>query len=80
ASPLLSVWSFQLDGIFIGTTRSTEMRNGMLISLAAYLCAVWVMVPLWDNHGLWLAMMVFMVTRALTLGMWYPRIERAMLK
>ena len=31
AMPLLSIWSYQLDGIYIGITRTREMRNGMLI-------------------------------------------------
>ncbi len=74
--PLLSVWSFQLDGIFIGATRTTEMRNGMIISLAVYLSGAWVLVPLLGNHGLWLALSVFMISRAVTLALWYPRIER----
>ena len=76
-SPLLSVWSYQLDGIFIGATRTAEMRNAMMISLAAFIAAEQVLVPLHGNHGLWLALLVFMVVRALTLGIWYPRIERA---
>lgn len=75
-SPLLSVWSFQLDGIYIGTTFTREMRNGMVVSLAAYLAAVWALIPWWGNHGLWGALMVFFVARALTLLAWYPRIER----
>lgn len=74
--PLVSVWSFQLDGIFIGATRSAEMRNAMLLSVAAFLSAEVVLVRLWDNHGLWAALMVLMVARALTLGALYPRIER----
>ena len=37
ASPFLSVWPFLLDGIFIGATRTAEMRNGMVIALAVYL-------------------------------------------
>lgn len=77
-SPLLSVWSFQLDGIYIGTTFTREMRNGMLISLAGYLAAVWLLTPWWGNHGLWCALMVFFVLRALTLYAWYPRIEERM--
>ena len=76
--PLIGVWGFLLDGIFVGATRSTEMRNGMALSLAAYLLAVWVCLPAFGNHGLWGAMMVFMVVRALTLGWWYPRITRAL--
>ncbi len=77
-SPVLSVWSYQLDGIFIGATRPVEMRNGMVLSLLVYLLAIWLFIPLLGNHGLWLSLMIFMVTRAITLGLWYPRIERSM--
>lgn len=77
-SPLISIWSYQLDGIFIGTTRPVEMRNGMVLSLLIYLLATWLLIPVLGNHGLWLSLMIFMVTRAITLGFWYPRIERSM--
>jgi MATE family multidrug resistance protein len=77
-SPLLGVWSYLFDGIFVGTTHTAEMRNGMIISLAAYLLAVWLLLPVWGNHGLWMALMIFLVARALTLGAWYPRIERSL--
>jgi MATE family multidrug resistance protein len=77
-SPLLSVWSFQLDGIFIGATRTAEMRNGMFLALAVYIAATILLIPLWGNHGLWFSLMVLMVARAATLGAWYPRIERAL--
>ena len=76
-SPLISVWSFQLDGIFIGTTRSAEMRNAMIASLAVYLVACWLLIPELGNHGLWFALMIFMAARTLTLGFFYPRLERA---
>jgi len=78
AMPLLSVWCFQLDGIFIGATRSREMRNGMLLALLGELVALWILVPLWGNHGLWLSMMIFVTLRGLTLGVWLPRIERSL--
>ncbi|MEX2200530.1 MAG: MATE family efflux transporter [Dongiaceae bacterium] len=79
AIPLLGVWSFMLDGIYIGATRTAEMRNGMLISLAVYLAAVWALLPVWGNDGLWGALMLFFVVRAVTLGYWLPRIERAII-
>ena len=51
-SPLISVWSFQLDGIFVGTTRSAEMRNAMIASLAVYLDRLLVAYPrLWGITG-----------------------------
>ena len=77
ASPLLSVWSFQLDGIFIGATRTGAMRNAMAVSLAVFLAACWLLVPAHGNHGLWLALMLFMVARAVTLGAVYPRLAKA---
>lgn len=76
-SPLLSVWSFMLDGIFIGATRTGAMRNAMALSLVVFLAASWWLVPAYGNTGLWLALMVLMVTRALTLGAAYPRLERS---
>lgn len=76
-SPLLSVWSFMLDGIFIGATRTAAMRNAMMLSLLVFLAACWWLVPAYGNTGLWLALMILMATRAVTLGAAYPRLERS---
>ena len=75
-APIVSVWSFQLDGIFIGTTRTVEMRNGMLVAAGAFWLATEALVPTLGNHGLWLAFMGFLALRALTLGAWLPRVDR----
>ena len=77
-SPLISIWSYQLDGIFIATTRSVEMRNAMILSVIVYLVAVWVFLPRWENHGLWLSIIILMIARAAFLVVYYPRIERAL--
>jgi MATE family multidrug resistance protein len=73
-SPLVSIWSFQLDGIFIGSGYTREMRNAMVFSMLAYLLLLSFLVPWWGNHGLFLSLSLFMVIRALTLGFYYPRI------
>lgn len=75
-TPLISIWSYQLDGIFIGATRGRDMRNAMLISFSFYVVALALLVPLWSNHGLWLAFTLFMVVRAATLAAYYPRLAR----
>ncbi|MEP4379158.1 MAG: MATE family efflux transporter [Alphaproteobacteria bacterium] len=75
-SPLLSVWSYQLDGIFIGATRAAEMRNAMIVSVALYTVAIFTLPAYMGNHGLWASVMLFMVLRALTLALFYPRVER----
>lgn len=76
-SPLLSVWAYQLDGIFIGATRAAEMRNAMIVSVAVYTALIFTLPHFWGNHGLWAAVMAFMVLRAVTLAAYYPRLERA---
>lgn len=77
AAPLIAVWSYQLDGIFIGATRTADMRNCMAVSLVIFLVADWIFQPLLGNHGLWLAMTVLWIARAVTLAARYPALERA---
>ena len=77
-APLVSVWCFLLDGVFIGATRGRELRDGMLISAAlgliALQCAFW-----FDgNAGLWAALTLFFGIRALPLAFWYRRIPAAL--
>jgi MATE family multidrug resistance protein len=73
-SPMISVWGFQLDGIFIGATRTRELRNSMALAFAGFLGAAFLLEPWLGNHGLWAALMVLMVLRAMTLGWWLGRI------
>jgi MATE family multidrug resistance protein len=73
-APIVSIWSFQADGIFIGSSYTKEMRNAMVVSTLIYLALLHWLVPLWGNHGLFLCLSLFMVIRALTLGCYYPRI------
>ena len=75
-APLIGIAAWMLDGIFIGATRAADMRNMMAVSFAVYCVAVAVLVPLWDNHGLWLALLVSFVARGVTLGLRYPALER----
>ncbi len=76
-TPLFGVAAFQFDGVFIGATWSDDMRNMMLVSLAAFL-AVWQFAtPFLGNHGLWLALVTFLIVRGATLAARYPvRLER----
>ena len=75
--PIIAVWAYQLDGIFVGTTRTAEMRNAMLLSLLAYIpLAVW-LTELWGNDGLWLALLALMGVRALALVLYYPALRRS---
>ena len=69
--------SWMLDGIFIGATRTRDMRNMMAVSFAGYAALVAVLLPWMGNHGLWAALVGFFLLRGLTLGLRYPALERA---
>lgn len=75
---LLSFAAFQLDGIFIGATLTREMRNASFYSLIAFMLAWWWLTPLFGNHGLWCAFVIYVCARALALAAYYPRLVRAL--
>lgn len=75
-APLAGVWSFQLDGVFIGATRSGDMRNAMLQSLAIFLVGWWLLRP-FGNHGLWAALLLSYAARTLTLWRYLPALLRS---
>jgi MATE family multidrug resistance protein len=67
AMPLVSMWCFLLDGIFIGATKGAEMRNGMFFSTCSFF-AVFYLAEGLGNHALWMAMLSFMAMRGITLA------------
>ena len=75
AAPVIGCAAWMFDGIFIGATRTREMRNMMAVSLVVYLLAAIALVPVLGNHGLWAALLVSFVARGVTLGMLYHRLE-----
>jgi MATE family multidrug resistance protein len=76
-APLAAVGAFHLDGVFIGTTRTTVLRNSMFIAVLVYLATLWLTLDALGNHGVWLAMIVFMLARTVLLAARYPGLERA---
>jgi putative MATE family efflux protein len=65
-TPIAGTIAFQMDGIFIGATWSRDMRNMMLLSVVVYLLAWACLTPFFGNHGLWLALLVFLGARSVT--------------
>src|SRR5690606_10571100 len=75
AAPIAGVWAFQLDGIFIGATRTVQMRDAMVLSLGIFLLSWWLLLPL-GNHGLWASLFVHYAARVATLGRHAPALFR----
>ncbi len=74
--PLVAVWSYLLDGLFIGATRAREMRDAMLIAFAISL-PLGLLLQGYANHGLWLTFLGFMLIRSISLGIYAQRLNRA---
>ncbi|MBB4009382.1 MATE family efflux transporter [Allorhizobium taibaishanense] len=66
---LTGALAFQMDGVFIGAAWSSDMRNMMLAAFVGYLIALAIFVPLLGNHGLWLALNLFLAFRGLFLAL-----------
>lgn len=74
AAPLIGVASWIYDGIFIGALQTREMLKAMALSVALYVLALVVLIPVLGNHGLWVALMVLNTARGLTMRAAYPRV------
>ncbi|MEM7730523.1 MAG: hypothetical protein AAF311_14855 [Pseudomonadota bacterium] len=68
--------AYQMDGIFIGTTHTAEMRNAGILAVAVYIASHFALVPVFGATGIWLAFLVYYAARAATLAIYLPRIVR----
>lgn len=73
---LVSFAAFQLDGIFIGATQTKDMRNASIVSLLVFVLVCWPLVGWIQNLGLWIALVVYVIVRAVTLLARYPALRR----
>ena len=73
AAPLISVWCFLYDGVYVGMTRAREMRNIMLFSTFVIFLPVWYLTQSFGNHGLWFALLVFLASRGIGMHIGYKR-------
>ena len=76
ALPLISVWSFVFDGVFIGATRTRELMQAMAISFVFFIVCAQALQHIFGNHGLWAALLLFMAMRGITLALMLPRVAR----
>ncbi|MEM9284631.1 MAG: MATE family efflux transporter [Pseudomonadota bacterium] len=77
--PLAVAAAYQLDGVFIGATRADKLRDTMAMSALVFGAVAALSMPLIGNHGLWMALLIFMLMRgALLLHAW-PVVKAAVL-
>jgi MATE family multidrug resistance protein len=74
-APLLGVFAFAFDGIYIGATWARDMRNLMVASLLIFLAA-WFALRSFGNAGLWGALLVHYAARGGLEAARYPALLR----
>jgi multidrug resistance protein, MATE family len=78
--PLAASFGLILYGVFTGATETAPIRNSMLISLVVYIVFLLVFIPVFHNHGLWLAFIIFSLGRSLFLAMYVPMLNRTLFR
>lgn len=65
--PICGVASFLWDGIYIGATSPRLMLCSMAISMSLFLAGYYLLIPLYGNHGLWIAFLSYLACRGMVL-------------
>lgn len=72
--PIVSFAAFLWDGIYIGATAGKAMRNTMIISTALVFFPVYLLSDsVLGNHGLWLALILFLAARSISMTLMAPK-------
>lgn len=75
---VLSFAAFQLDGVFIGTSRTADMRNASILSALVFVVVSRPLSAALQNEGLWLAFILYLLARAVVLLLYLPGLRRSM--
>ncbi|MEK9905374.1 MAG: MATE family efflux transporter [Rhodospirillales bacterium] len=72
--PFIAVWCYLFDGMFLGAALASVCRNAMLQTMVVYLICLFTL-PRWLGlDGLWLAILIFMALRGVTLAIKWERL------
>jgi MATE family multidrug resistance protein len=74
--PVIAVWAYTYDGVYLAATRTTAMRNTVILSFTVYVTILFTLVPVYGNVALWIALATFLGLRGLLLHLLYPALLR----
>jgi MATE family multidrug resistance protein len=75
--PLVSVWAYTYDGVYLAATHTKAMRNAVIASFGVFVLLLYTLMPIYGNPGLWIAVTAFLGGRALLLHLALPQLIRA---
>ena len=71
--PIVAAGGLIYYGVFSGISYTSSIRDSMLLALSLWLIAQYFAVPIWGNHGLWLAYSLFSFGRTIFLIIWIKK-------
>jgi MATE family multidrug resistance protein len=74
--PLVSVWAYTYDGVYLAATRTAIMRNAVMAAFIAFLTLLYTLFPVYGNTGLWIALTAYLGLRGLLLHLCIHRVLR----
>lgn len=77
--PFVACFGLVMYGAFTGATYIAPIRNSMIYAMLLYIGAQVVATPIWHNHGLWLAFILYTVGRSVFLVMYLPSLNKRFL-
>jgi MATE family multidrug resistance protein len=78
--PFVACFGLVLYGVFTGATEIAPVRNSMIYAMIVYIIIQIATTPIWHNHGLWLAFIIYTIGRSGFLVMYTPRLNKKLLQ
>lgn len=75
--PIAGFWGLQLEGIFSGAIDAKSIRDSISFALILFLVAIWLLVPAFHNHGVWMAFLLFSLARSIFLSLYIPQLNQS---
>lgn len=80
AVPIVGIAAWQLDGVFIGATQGRALRTAGLISMGLYIATDILLARSFGNVGVWSALLLLYIYRAICLGLFWPSLMSRLLE
>jgi MATE family multidrug resistance protein len=76
--PIVGFWGIILNGVFSGATEAVQIRNSMMVSMIVFIVLVYLLIPIFGNHGLWISFTIFTLSRSVVLGLYLPKLSKGL--
>lgn len=74
--PFCAGAGLMLYGMYTGATYTAPVRNMVIFATAAFILCRSELIPLWGNHGLWVAYLAYYASQSIFLAVFFRQLKR----